>query len=490
MDAGDIRPPELEESLSESQIDTRRLNLQIRILEWCDIEVTVGQPLANIAVGEYHGLGLVPTVNETMGQRVGTARRIFRAAGEGSMREPTPRLFPRLILGVGISLGFGLLGHLVISKPDMLGVNLRTYILAAEALTGPADLYSVAPTGFPSLRWMYPPLVAVTFIPAAALDGFLPIGLFHGTVLLAAGVLLGGTIVLIVESRVGELSWIDRLLVIGFATISPHAAPSLYYGNINHLLVLCVGAAILSLEGWQEERTGFFLAIPAVVKVFPAAFGLWLVTRRSWRGVLTGILTGVVAAGVSLLAFGLALHQTYLEEALFPRNGADLFVGGLAVEAQYVTLWRPLSHLFPEAPELLAPLSVLILLPILGIIVVQADLHSTTGSLIVLHAVVVSVLLAMPSYAVYVAYSVPTLVALLYLLPRGLGRSCFVTGAAIATVPLSVDVLSDVLGSGPPMAILETFLTFTTPQLVGLLLTLFGVAIAAGRPVLHRGEVS
>lgn len=398
-----------------------------------------------------------------------------------------PRAVARLVLGGGILLGVGVFAHLAVTKPGMAGINLRTYLLAGEAIQGPGSVYAVAPPGYPGLPWVYPPIIAVPFALAVRVEPWIPIRSLYWIFLLAAGVLSGWIVADLIESQLGPLPTIDRVLIVGFAVLSPPMVASMYYGNLNAVLVLCLVGAVWAIEGDRPILGGGILAIPALVKVFPAAFGLWLVARRRWVALQSAIGVGSAVVVTSLLTFGWPPHRTYLEEALLPRRRLSAFHGGLNADAAYVTLQRPLAVVFPEHPELLGAVALGLLAPAVGLVWINAGQPSTTGDLLTLHAIVVGVLLALPSYTVYLAYAVPTMVALLYLLPAGGARRLFRLGVGVAIVPTSVGALRRVFGDAPAIEALETALRIASPHLVGLLLTLAGTVLAASRRSPNEG---
>lgn len=362
----------------------------------------------------------------------------------------------------------------------MLGVNLRTYLLAGEAVGEPAALYQVAPAGHPALTWVYPPVVVLPFVGLAAVVPPIPAYPVWAGGLVLAGAATGGVVLRVVEGRTGRLPRIDRALVVAGTALSPHAAPSLFYGNVNPLLALAVAGALLAAERGRERATGVALALPAVVKLFPAAFGLWLLGRRAWRAAAAAVATGLAGLLVGLVLLGPSPHRAFVTTALLPRRRTGLFAGGLDPAASYVTLRRPLSWLLPDAPGLVGPLAVLLLAPAVGVVLARAPRGTTTGRVLALHAVVVGVLLCLPSYAVYVVFAVPTLVALLYLLPAGPGRRLVLVGAGLATVTVTLGSVREV-APGPVVAALAPVLRVATPQLLGLVVTLFGAVVAAGR---------
>ncbi len=54
VNTGDVRPLELEELPPQSQVDTRRLNLQFRVVEGFDNERAVLESVENVRIGEDH----------------------------------------------------------------------------------------------------------------------------------------------------------------------------------------------------------------------------------------------------------------------------------------------------------------------------------------------------------------------------------------------------------------------------------------------------
>jgi len=273
---------------------------------------------------------------------------------------------------------------------------------------------------------------------------------------------------------------------------SPHAVPTLYYGNVNLLLAATLGAGLLWLDGpaarsadaaartdggtrsavsrgWtaldRERLAGVALAVPAAVKAFPALFVLWAVRRRRWRAVTAAAGAGLLAGLVSLAAFGVDAHVTYVETALLDR----LDVGTpYPADAPYVTLRRPLSVLGVEAP-LRGAVAAVLLVPVVGYC--NTRLETAVDRLVGLYALLAGVLVALPSYFLYVVFLYYPLVALVYLLD-GWPRRLFLAGVAVTAAPVTLEnvarVTAPVGGPGP----LAPLLTVATPLLWGIALTL------------------
>lgn len=408
-----------------------------------------------------------------------SSRKTFDRRHERTGVQQGERWAMRLVLVLTILAGLGTLAHLLRTKPDMLGVNMETYRLAGETLGDSSRLYGVAPSGYPDLQYVYPPLVAVAFWPMHVLHPALSVFAIHLVGSLIASVATGlGTIWLIEQAR-PALPTPDRVLVVLGLTLSPHAMSSYYYGNINPHLILALLAALILAERHRDTLSGFLLAIPGLIKVFPGGLGLWLVWRRSWRGCLAAVGTGLATAVVSLAVFGIDLHRTYVQRAVLPRRRTELFVGGLDPGAAYVTLRRPLSQLLPASPELLSPLAVGLLIGPVAVACYTADSSTTRGRLMGFHAIAVGILLALPSYAIYVGYAVPSLFGLCYILPHGRGRWLLILGTGLSAVAVTSATIQATLGGGLLGTFVSALVNMATPQLIGLVLSLAGV-ISAG----------
>jgi hypothetical protein len=395
----------------------------------------------------------------------------------------------RLVLGTGVLLGLLTAADMALDRPHMLGVNLRVYRLAAAALSGgDTGLYAVTVAGFPQFGYVYPPVVAVAFVPFAVLDPWPLAYAVHLVGSVAAAAALGWALVRTVERRRPPLPTLDRALVVAFSVASIHAVPTLFYGNVNLHLALALALGVLALDRARPVAAGVAFAVPALLKAFPAAFGLWLVARRRWRAVGAAVATGVVALAASVALFGVETHVAYVETALLPRRSVD-FAGGLPATAAYVTLRRPVSVLFPWLSSgALAAVTALALAPPVGAVLARAD--GPNADLLGLFAVVAGVLLALPTYPVYYVFLAVPLVPLLYLFPDGKARRVFVAGALLGTLVFTLALPARYLPVAPggdlALAVLRPALTLGTPPLYGTL-AMLGAAVAValrsgGRP--------
>ena len=81
------------------------------------------------------------------------------------------------------------------------------------------------------------------------------------------------------------------------------------------LLLLIVGACCAYLRGFRA-LAGVLVALAAACKIFPVLFFIFFLQRRSWRSLVGGAITAVIAAVISVAVFGWNVHRTYLREIL------------------------------------------------------------------------------------------------------------------------------------------------------------------------------
>ncbi|WP_255197330.1 glycosyltransferase family 87 protein [Halorarius litoreus] len=382
---------------------------------------------------------------------------------------PSARRGSRVVLAVGTLLGLATLAWLWATQPEALGVNFRVYRVAADAMLASGDPYAVHPVGEPAYRYVYPPGTLPLFVPYTLLPASVGFALHTLTAVVAGGVLtrvVGRT----VARRGHALTRLDHALVFGFVTVSPVAVPSLFYGNVNLQLAALVAVGVDRVD--DGARSGGVLAVPAVLKAFPAVF-LAVPVRyaATWRdrlravGAASGV--AVLVFGGGLLAFGPAATRAWLA-ALAAREGRG--AGRIPPGADLVTLRRPLSQLLADAPLVVATLAVLLLVPPALYLLVTADVDQRHLAAL---GVGLATLLALPSYPLYYVLVFGMAVPLLYLV-EGPARPAVLVGTLLLTLHVTgaeLTWLFAAVGTTPP-AVVETLFAFATPPLVGALLLL------------------
>jgi hypothetical protein len=383
---------------------------------------------------------------------------------------------PRAVLVVALLLGAVSLRE-SLATPDLVGANFRVYRTAAGAVLTGQSMYGVSPAGLPTAyRYLYPPVTVVAFLPFALLPWEVGFALFSvGSIV--AGVALGVAAGRYVE-RWTPLSRVDYALVVGFVLLSPLAAPSLVYGNVNVVLAAVVGGGFIASEvdtGRSRLLAGVALAVPALTKLFPAGFCWWYVRDRA-AGVL-GWALGAAAAAlvVGVLLFGVDAHVAYVEGVVGPR-----LAGSAGAGESYVTVRRPLAHVVPAG--LVGPAAAVLL----GAVVVALTVGRPADPeerLLALAGTLAAAIVFVPSYPLYLLYLSFPLLPALYLVTDRLARPLTLAGTLCLVVTLQAGDLARVAAAtgAPELRALEPAFGVATPPLVGV-----GLLFLAGLAARHR----
>jgi hypothetical protein len=422
------------------------------------------------------------------------------------------------VLGCSLLAGLGHLVYVTAVDPSRFGLNYDVYRGTAARVVAGDPLYAGSPVGDPELVYLYPPVVAVAFVPMLVVGPAVGYAAFTAASLaVAAG--LGLVLCRLAAPAGDRLPTVDRWLVVAFAVASVYPMPSHVFGNVNVPMAAAFGASVLAathagtdgtdgsdapgtetaggvasnsvftavVEGRREAAAGGWLAVAAAPKLFPAAFGVWLLARRAWRAAAAAVGGGVGLAAVSVATFGVDAHVAYVTEALVPRREAGVFAGGLSPAAEYVTLQRPLSHLLPRlAPDVYPLVAATLVAPIVWLTSRRAaSTNAQTDWLVALYATVAGVLVVLPSYPTYYVLLTVPLVPVCYRLDAGLARRLFLAGAVVAPVTLRPAQVATVLAPAPApisrtvMGVVEPALTVSSVRLVGVLATLVACALYA-----------
>ncbi len=377
----------------------------------------------------------------------------------------------RLVLAAAVLAGIPTAAAFPVANPGQVALASDAYYAAGRAVLAGQPLYDV---GF-----LYPPPVAVAFLPNALLgDATLAYAyqLLVGVLALAAVAVTGGRLA---ECAGASLDRTDRWLVGVAVLASPPSVVNLVNGQVNPALAAAVGAGALALEADREWASGALFAGAALVKLFPALAGAWLLRQRAWRAVAaaTAVGTGVLLAGLPL--FGVDAYETFVTTVLTGEANVATFPDGPDPSEPYATLRRQFAAVAPglSGTQLLAA-SLAVLAPVVA--AANRVTATVTDRLVGLHAVLTATLVAFPLEPFYAVLSYPTLVALLFALEAGTARRLFLAGALLTVVPLSVaDVALVAEAPAVPAAVgdalltaAETAFTYVRTATVGAALTL------------------
>lgn len=443
----------------------------------------------------------------------------------GTERPLVARAYPAawLLLLAPIVAGLGDLSHFFGVTPadpwldprSNLGVNYEVYYYAAEELVAGGDIYTVSPPGESEFyRYLYPPVTILAALPTLLVSPGTGYWLFLGlNVAVAAGFAV--LTVRYVESLGRPLGWVDCGLVFGLYALGGQMVTNYYFGNVNLLLGAGVGAGLYLIEvgdrsGRRETVAGALLGAVALVKVFPALLGLYLLRVRAWwatAGALAvgggGLLAGEVLFAIGPFGWdrgdgplGVGMTARWLQEAVFPRGDSHLFVGGLDPGAFfYVTIQRPLSHLLwtvvPGSPGWLEPALVLgsVGIGLAMAAVALRGLRHRFDRLVAAFVVTSVAIVVLPALQYYVALAYLPMVALAYLLSPTVARVPIALAGLLlgyaATPAAALDRLAAVPG------LVETLLApiaaIASTQLLGYALLVVTVLLARRSDAIHGG---
>ncbi|MFC7131171.1 glycosyltransferase family 87 protein [Haloferax chudinovii] len=364
-----------------------------------------------------------------------------------------------------------------------IGTDFRVYYYAAKAAVSGENFYTVSPPAHPGYYFLYPPIVILFFLPYGLFSSWVLPFLIHTGISIAASIALSWAIVVYLRNQGIKMTQRDFALVTAFVLLSAHSVPNLLHGQINTLLAVCIGTALLAHERDLEGWSGRILSLAALVKVWPAAIGLWYVCDRSWTAIVNAVTVGVGGLIGGYLLFGQESTVEFFS-ILTNRYQTDVFAGGLAPEAVYLTIRRPLSHLLPTDNSLvLSVTAFLVLAPFVAL--TYQRIQTPIERMIAIFVTVAAVLLFFTSFLIYFPVLFAPLLVLLYSLEESQGRTVFLAGAFIANFPFSFRHINGILSQSPlpdqlTQVLLEGtgfVLTYGTPTLYGILVMILGCVL-------------
>ncbi|GAA2691454.1 MULTISPECIES: glycosyltransferase 87 family protein [Actinosynnema] len=206
-------------------------------------------------------------------------------------------------------------------------LDLRVYLTGGRVWLEGSDLYGSAFPGPDGLPFTYPPLAAALFAPLALLPWPVVVGLWT-----AAGVALLGWVCVLAAGERERGLWLASACLL----LEP-VRGTLELGQVNLLLLALVAAdCLLPRTPWPR---GLLLGIAASVKLTPAIFVLFLLSRKDFRAAATA---GTTFAGCAVLGWLLAPRDSvvfWTSAVLDPhRVGGLPYAGNQSVKGVLVRL--------------------------------------------------------------------------------------------------------------------------------------------------------
>ena len=236
--------------------------------------------------------------------------------------------------------------------------DLRIYVSAMEWWADGHPLYDYAQPDRVQgeLYFTYPPFAALLLRPFAAV----PIGFtiaFFCLFTVAAAAVAAWWLTAPVADRRGLPRWLPAGLVFAVTLAVEPTRETLFFGQINMLLVLLIlGDALYAVpRRWWWAGAGIGLA--TAIKLFPGIFIVYLLVTRRWRAAAVAAGT---AAGATLLAAAVAPRDSwqFWTSSLFStsRVGRTDYTGNQSLQGLLSRLVAP--ETFPKAGWLLLAVAV------------------------------------------------------------------------------------------------------------------------------------
>lgn len=398
-----------------------------------------------------------------------------------------PRWSVRYTLGFGVLTGLLMAGFfLFIAEETPLAWDFIAYVAGAEAFLSGDDFVGLQPS-IGRGEYVYPPIVLIGFIPYAMLDNLVLAYALHTILNVGLLVALGWLCVRELTVLGVDLSTSDIALIYAFFLTGLYSLISIGLGQIDPLIALLVAGMFLAHERGQSILAGGLIGLAVVVKLFPAAFAIWLIRFRDWRSVTATWLVGSLLGGISLIGFGLRTHIDYVQFLVHDRSRLDEFAEGMSPDFFAVSLARPVA----SAPVDITPITyalfaLLLVSPPLYLIYRRVDTRLDRH--VAYLATIVAILIALPTTNInHLLYAFFPLVIVVYRLMPGSTRTVLLVGMAILMFPIQPGQVTTTLSFlGLPDVLIDvvgwlTIRVFKTASvaLIGSLVILMGCVLYA-----------
>lgn len=389
----------------------------------------------------------------------------------------------RVALGLGVVAGLLTVGFYLLLRPNPSNTFDVFYAAAQHARSGQV----VYDTEFG--LYVYTPVSLLFFYPYLLVD-FPTALLVHRVVSLLTALGCGVLVARFLAVRARPaLTRLDRVLVVAFFSLSLYPVTVTVLAGPEILLGAALTVGFLALEADEGDWTGLLWAGAALVKVFPAMWGAYLLRQRAWRATAVALVTGTVATLVGVAVFGLDAYVRYVESTTTNRVRVASFAGGNSPDNEAVTLVRPLSQAFPTVDPHVWPPVIFVVVLVVGVAaLLRVDADELTGRATQLLTVVVGVTFVMPtSQDLDMVLLYGPLVVLLYLEEDVDVRALYAVGTVVYLYNVGREELravAGVFGAGvgeTVMVVGEPVLSFASMPLYGLVVIFAGCLLRARR---------
>jgi hypothetical protein len=196
--------------------------------------------------------------------------------------------------------------------------DMESYLHAAHSILDGQDIYATPsrPLQEGGLYYIYPPLLAVLFIPLAVLPVSLSIVLWSVFNVLLLAWVVSAFYEAMTGASLSALKFHERWTIVFFALLPPSRfiLHHLFYGQANILIMAMTVVGLKQLNAQKSGRGALSIGLSVAIKVLTYPLTLWFLLKRNVKAVL-GIVGGT-AVGLLLpaLVVGFGANWNYLVE--------------------------------------------------------------------------------------------------------------------------------------------------------------------------------
>lgn len=194
--------------------------------------------------------------------------------------------------------------------------DMESYLHGARSILAGQDIYATPsrPLVTGGLYYIYPPLLAVLFIPLALLPVPLSVVLWSVLNLLLLVWIVRAFYEAMTGSSLSALKFDERWTIVFFALLPPSRfiLHHLFYGQANILMMALAVLGLKQLKAGKSLRGAVAVGLSIAIKVMTYPFILWFLFRKNLK-VVAGIVGGaVVGLLLPALVVGFNTNWNYL----------------------------------------------------------------------------------------------------------------------------------------------------------------------------------
>ena len=388
----------------------------------------------------------------------------------------------RVLLVFGILAGISTYLVTPLEQPAQFRLASDVYYYAVTSFLDGGDLYGVYPPDRSGYAFLYPPATVVLFLPHILLGSAAAAYVLQTILNIAAAL---GTAIIIFRALVrrgATVGRIDLVLLGAFMLFSTYSAIQFLNGQVNLWLAFALAIGFDAIDRNRDRVAGGAFAFAALLKVFPAVLGLWLLRIRSWIGVAVALSTGIAGLLVGVLLFGPELTITYLEEVLLCRFEGETYDGRPDPGQNVDGIHRQLAAIWPGGPY-----HTIIGFVIIGTLLTAAslDVNTRINRDAAALATIIAILLFLPLQPLYFPLITFPLFMLLYAQTSRIVRWLLIIGTVLTLVhldPASIDLWIEWVGlpagiADPVTMSTAALFTFILPPTLGLWILLLACIV-------------